>query len=1116
MKKEPFGSVFKPDDPIDCLNTTNASNSEPISSELDAHTNRKMNQTAKTIKNPQRPSWLRRYVERHASFVLNHPWLVITLAAVMVALLGSGARHLQFANNYRVFFSGENPELLAFDEFQDTYTKNDNIMFVVQPADGEALSPVNAVTVEALTKKAWQIPYAIRVDSITNFQHTWANGDDLTVEDLIADAESLSTDELAEKRSIALAEPLLRGNLISPDARTVGVNVTLQYPEKSITEVPESANAARAIAAEIQEEHPDMRIALTGLAMMNAAFAESAQQDMGTLIPVMYAVLLLIMALSLRSVSGTVATLIVIVFSTIAAVGFAGYRGIDLDPISAAAPTIILTLAIADSIHVLISVRKAMQSGLSKIEAIRESLRINFVPVSITSVTTMVGFLALNFSDSPPFWYLGNITSFGIATAWILSLTLLPSLVRLLPFKVKALAGAGASESRRGLMDRWADYVIAHRRSVLLGAGAFSLLLISFVPRIELNDEWVKYFDHRVPFRNDAEFGMDNLTGVYLVEYSLESGESQGMNDPVYLNTLEKFTSWLRSQPEVDHVYSYADVMKRLNKNMHGDDESYYRIPEDRELAAQYTLLYELSLPYGLDLNDRVSVDKASTRVTVTMPEISTARVREFIDRSQEWLSGNAPPEISAKATGATVMFAHIAKRNIENMLTGNAIAVLLISVVMVIALRSFGLGMLSLIPNTMPILITFGIWGIFVGQIGLAAATVTATSLGIIVDDSVHFLAKYLYARREKEASQADAVRYAFNTVGPALVATTIILTLGFAVLTYSTFLINSQMGLLTAIAILTGFVFDFTILPALLLGRFQPQTQSKPKTNKKMKKRNYLTTATTPSRAALYLIAGFALFFSLSAKTLVADVGLTGNKGYDVAARSDRSDRGFADSEVALKMILKTRSGKSTERDLRITTLEVPDESLGDKSLVVFSSPRDIDGTALLSHAHILDPDDQWLFLPALKRTKRISSVNKSGPFVGSEFAFEDFTALELNKYDYRYLREEVYDGRGTDVIELRPKYQHSGYTRQIAWIDQKHFQFRKIEFYDRKNALLKTLELKNYKRYQKKYWRPHLLAMTNHQTGKSTDLVYGNFRFGAGLGNGNFVKSVLARTQ
>ena len=236
---------------------------------------------------------------------------------------------------------------------------------------------------------------------------------------------------------------------------------------------------------------------------------------------------------------------------------------------------------------------------------------------------------------------------------------------------------------------------------------------------------------------------------------------------------------------------------------------------------------------------------------------------------------------------------------------------------------------------------------------------------------------------------------------------------------------------------------------------------------------------------------------------------------KGYEIAARSDRTDAGFGDSTVDAVMVLRNAAGQTTERGLSFATLEKVDESVGDKSLVIFNSPRDVEGTALLSHAKILEPDDQWLYLPALKRVKRISSANKSGPFVGSEFAFEDFTITELNKFTYAYSREEEVDGVMMDVVERFPRYEKSGYTKQISWIDQDIYQARKVEFYDRRGGLLKTLTLSDYRDYDG-VWRAHKFTMVNHKTNKETDLVYSDFQFKTGLDEGDFVKGVLQRVR
>ena len=249
--------------------------------------------------------------------------------------------------------------------------------------------------------------------------------------------------------------------------------------------------------------------------------------------------------------------------------------------------------------------------------------------------------------------------------------------------------------------------------------------------------------------------------------------------------------------------------------------------------------------------------------------------------------------------------------------------------------------------------------------------------------------------------------------------------------------------------------------------------------------------------------------------APAVLAEAPESDPKAFEIAARSDRSDAGFGDSVADMKMILRNAAGQESERSMRLSTLEKENEEVGDKSLIVFDSPKDVEGTALLSHAQILESDDQWLYLPALKRVKRISSANKSGPFVGSEFAFEDFTSQELGKFSYTYEGEEEIDGLGHDIVVRYPLYEKSGYTRQVAWIDQEIFQTRKVDYYDRKDDLLKTLIFEDYREYDG-VWRPHVMKMTNHQTNKSTDLIYSDYTFKSGLTERDFVKGVLERIR
>ena len=747
--------------------------------------------------------------------VIRRRGLVLLAAVFAAVLLGSGATRLEFSTNYRVFFSDANPELQAFEELQNTYTKNDNFFFVVEPKSGSAFDRETLAAVEELTEAAWQIPYTIRVDSVSNFQHTYATEDDLIVEDLVRNAGDQQASFLDARRDVALDEPLLRDQIVTADGNVTAINVVLQYPEKGFMEVPEAVEHARALQADIEASYPNLTIHLTGVSMLNNAFAETGMNDGATLMPLMFGVIFILTWMIMRSLSATLATLLVIILSTTVAMGVAGFFGIKLTPIAMSAPVVILTLAVADSIHILMSLRGLMRDGMQKHEALVEAVRINFLPVAITSMTTVVGFLSLNFSDSPPYWHLGNITAVGILAAWIFSITVLPAALSFLPYRVSKKTGDDwATRS----MDRLANFVIHRYRALLVGVGLPVLVLISFIPTLDFNDQWVEYFDERIEFRVDSNEALNHF-GLYPIEYSIPAAGPGGISEPEYLEHLEALTEFLREQEHVTHVYSISDIMKRLNRNMHADDDSYYRVPDDRDLSAQYLLLYELSLPYGLDLNDRINVDKSATRVTATIAQTTSAETKAFFSAVDNWMQDNLPAYMHAKPTSAAVMFTYISERNMQNMVLGTIIAIAAIAVIMMFALRSIRLGTLSLVPNGLPILTTFGAWALLVGEVGFSVATVASISLGIIVDDTVHWLSKYVRARDERQLSVEDSIRYAFHNVGTAIVVNTIILAAGFYVMTTSAFKMNVDLGLMTILSIVGALILDFLFLPALLL---------------------------------------------------------------------------------------------------------------------------------------------------------------------------------------------------------------------------------------------------------------------------------------------------------
>lgn len=779
----------------------------------------KQNQTPMTNKLNELQEGSQKTIVNFARWVINYRWLVLLASLALVIGLGSGARYVGFNSDYHVFFSDDNPQMLAFDALQNKYTKDDNVFIVIEPQDGKVFTKKTLRAIDQLTTDAWQTPYSTRVDAITNFQHTQALDDDLYVDDLVENPMTYSPTQIEEIKNVATDEILLKNRLISEDGSLTAVNITVQLPGVNMEEGSEIIAHVRELTEKFEAENPELKTYLSGMIMLSGAFQESAFSDMGSLVPLMFLVVIFTILLTTRTLSGTFATLLVIIMSIVSAMGFAGWFGIMLTPPSSAATTIIMTLAVADSIHLLITFIQNMRKGLPKREALVESIRVNFMPVFITSLTTIIGFLSMNFSDSPPFHDLGNITSVGMLAAFTFSIFTLPALMAILPVRVKVQAEDSNSSTNKSFLQKLADFVISHDKKVLWGSVATSILITLFVTKNEFNEEFIKYFDDRVQFRTDTDFISENLTGIYTLEFSLGTDEEGGVNDPAYLRKLEEFEHWLENQPQIVHVNAFSEIARRINKSMHGDSVQYYRIPETREEAAQFLLLYEMSLPFGLDLNNQVNVDKSETRLIATTTNLSSVQFIEMGRKAESWLKENAPESMYSDATSTATMFSHLTKRQVDSMMTGSIAALILISVILMFVLRSFRHGLISLIPNLLPVAVGFGVWGLTSGIINVGISIVFGMTLGIIVDDTVHFLSKYLRARRELGKSKEDAVRFAFDTVGKALVVTTIVLIAGFAILAQSSFGMNSGMAQITVIIISLALILDFLLLPALLL---------------------------------------------------------------------------------------------------------------------------------------------------------------------------------------------------------------------------------------------------------------------------------------------------------
>ena len=751
-------------------------------------------------------------LERCSTGILRRPWLVVALATLILLVTGAGARFIKTTNDYRIMFGENNPQLAAFNALENTFSSSNTALIAIAPRGGSVFTRKALEAMEELTQSAWKTPHSSRVDSLTNYTHSRAEEDDLIVEPLVDDASALNDADLARIRNIALSATDIAGRLVSRDGRVGGLAITFVLPDDLDAAVVEITDYLNDVLKKAHAKHPDIAYYLTGDVIMHRAFADVTKDELETLMPIVFLMIVVTTALFLRSVLGTLAIVVTIVFIIMNALGIAGWLGTVFSPTNSGVPIIIMAISVANSVHIVTATLMGMGRGLDRNAAIAESLRSNAWPVFLTSLTTSIGFLSLNTSDSPPFHVLGNLVALGVLCSLVYSLTLLPALLSILPLRAPRRRAEGS-----GFFDRFGAFVVERRVFLLWFVSILTILLITGIPRNDLTDRWAHYFDERYQFRRDTDFIFENLTGLDSLEYSLKAEREGGITDPEYLRKVEAFAEWFRKQPKVAHVRAFSDIMKRLNKNMHGDDPAFYRLPEDPKLAAQYLLLYELSLPFGTDLNDRIDVSKSTTRMTVVIRSLSSRDQRDFDERAQAWLRANIP-EFAAEASGISMVFAHLTLRNIHSMLRGTIIAMALISFILILVFKSVRLGLISLVPNFIPAAMTFGLWGYLVGRVGLAGSVMTAIAFGIIVDDTIHFLSKYLKSRREG-LSVPEAMRYTFRTVGHALCTTTAVLSLGFLVFASSGFEVSWALGLMVAITITFALLADFLLLPTLLM---------------------------------------------------------------------------------------------------------------------------------------------------------------------------------------------------------------------------------------------------------------------------------------------------------
>lgn len=756
-----------------------------------------------------------------------------------------------FDKDYHVWFEHDNPDLVEFDEFQKIYSKEDNLMMVVRSKSGNIFTNENLVSLQTLVQEAWKIPYISRVDGLTNFAYTTVEKEELTEEEIAEGIEPadnlivedfisqlpLTEGELNEKKKLALGDKLMPKFLISQEGDLTQITMRAIIPSDFPDGFSQATNGARAIRDSIMSINSDLEIKLAGTVPLNNAFEEFAIRDMSTMLPIMFLVIMLILVITLRSFWGVVLPMGLLATSVIFPVFlFVGWLDFSLTNATVNVIQILVAIAIADSVHVLAVFYKQVRQGKTKEEAVRITIHKNFTACLITSLTTAIGFFSLLTQALPPFQDLGLFAGTGTLYAFYASLFTMPALLLVLPIKtnvgVNLLEEKGSSSKNSRFIESLESWISRHQVAIRWSSLSVAAIAFYLITWIEMDSNALKFFKESTEFRQATEYIDNNIIGTNPVEFNFDSGSKDGIYEPEFLAKVEKFVAYIDQNKDEFHITytsSIVDVIKRLNKTMNGDQEEFWKLPlEDRvyaegdiipakQLITQYMLLYTMSLPQGMDLNNQISLDNRYLRVTGFMTSKSSKEQIAAAGKLNEWININMP-EVKARAVGVPMMFGRLMTAAIPGMMFSLIVSLILITIILGITFKSFKVALFSMIPNVWPIVMIFGVVGLSGYVVNLSVAIVGMITLGIAVDDTVHFLVKYLMARKsglDKDAS----INQTFHQVGGPLFFTSIILVAGFGVLMLSEFALNSDLGMFCSAVIALALYADFIVLPAFLL---------------------------------------------------------------------------------------------------------------------------------------------------------------------------------------------------------------------------------------------------------------------------------------------------------
>ena len=750
-----------------------------------------------------------RFNRRLVGLIEAYPRHAMLLGLIIVLAMAPGLLLIETDFTHTGFFNLDDPKLQKFDAFEKRFGNDDTVVIVVHSPSG--IYDANTITlVQWLTEQTWHVPEVLRVESIANYNWLHGREGEIVVEPFLP--HTLSPDVLAERRRLAAQEQILPRYLVSPDATTTLVAGRIK---PAIDRPPDSAAITRALR-HIVATAPlsDETLQLQGTPVVTYAFEEVTLQDIARLVPLVLALMTIFLYLIVRNVLGVCLPFVTVSASVICSFGMAGWAGLVQVPLSTAIPSILIAVGIADTIHILVSFFKALRLGAGQAEAARYTLTRNLLPTFLTSLTTAVGFLSFVGAPLKPLAMLGIVTGFGTAITWLFAVVVCGAALFVLPFRLDPRPAGHARENNPGSR-RLVGFVLRRRVAILAGSTAVTGFCFWYSLGMDVSTDPIKYFSRDVPVRQAYEELARDMRTSRSIELVVESGLEGGAIDPAFLHRVDTLEQTLKKEPSVTEVVSIIDTLKQVNQALADGDPAAYALPDNGPAVAQQMLLYSLALPPGTDLNDRITVREDALRVTLLGNHENSTEAVELVDRA---IALGARLGLEVWATGKYYLYQETSNYVVQSLLGSIAAASVVIGIIMGLMLRSARLGIVSMIPNVVPLFVAGALIRLLNRPLDLGTAMVASVSLGICIDDTSQVLANFARVRRDGVEPVTALYRVMEHSL-PSLLSTNAVLIASFASFVVATYVPNAVFGLLTSFVFAVALLADLLLTPALLL---------------------------------------------------------------------------------------------------------------------------------------------------------------------------------------------------------------------------------------------------------------------------------------------------------